>query len=71
MTEYQKINLVVAGIAAFSTFLAVLCVLFKDTFLSWRKRPRFKCDIKMELPYVTKTVTKIKIRAATEVYKTT
>lgn len=53
--NYQKIELVVAAIAAFSTFLAVFWVLLKDTILRWWKRPMFECDLKVESPYITKT----------------
>ena len=53
--NYQKIDLAIAALAAFSTFLAVFWVLFKDTVLNYWKRPMFKCDLKIESPYISKT----------------
>lgn len=55
ISSYQKVNLGIAALAAFSTFLAVFWVLFKDTVISYWNRPKFKCDLKIESPYITKT----------------
>jgi len=54
MTEYEIWNLVISGIAAFFTALAIIWILFKETILSRWKAPKLQSLIHMDMPYVTK-----------------
>ncbi len=53
MTNYEICDLIISGIAAFSTALAIIWILFKETILARWRAPKFESHIFMETPYVT------------------
>jgi len=58
MSNYEICDLIISSVAASSTFLAVIWVLFKETLLARWRAPLLQRHIRMDMPYITKNFNK-------------